>query len=395
MATPTGNALTQARLFSLDKKAFVTPRSSTPKKTATPQTKLTTLFHRQQLASTYSSSSRAPARTQTGKENDGSSSSGGGNERKGKGGKRTSSTPSTFGPLSTFTPSTSKARSTPHLGQRIINPTPSQRRVGPTIDFDDEAPPANSAEMEGEEDRKRKRRVLWGARGQLDFSPAGDHEGFGGEEERGSSRKRARKELVMSTEGEEDEEDEADEEEVVVVHGVDSDQEGDTEDEAEPVPPPTRTVKVFDATPMDLSSDDSAQDDEEMQRSLVPSWPRKRGHKSIVLVPDSEEENDNESDTSDDESGILARRMGGGVDDSGFIEGGIESPIAKKVSSQLVPYVSPSSDDLHIAGRLSPRQQRMRSITQPRPLQIPRTISIRYRHAPTPRPPPPRLRSPR
>lgn len=174
-----------------------------------------------------------------------------------------------------------------HLGRAIINPT--HLREGPTISFDDdESIPFDDREMEGEKSRQRKKRVIDGGRGQLDFVPALDHQGFypgkfyyGGTASRNSSVHVGKKrELEMSVEGEE--------------NGERTESEAATDSE-----------------------------EEELQRSLVPSYRQDRipaQFKSVVIVPDSDEEDLGEE--IDRQCEDLAHEIGGGgCDDSGFAEG--------------------------------------------------------------------------
>ncbi|KAI5474737.1 hypothetical protein MNV49_002538 [Pseudohyphozyma bogoriensis] len=180
------------------------------------------------------------------------------------------------------------------MGRAILNP--SNKRAGPTLDFDDDEPPCDETEMEGEEERRRKRRVVEGGVGQLDFVPVRDFEGFGERRMAGEGRRKAvKKELEFEGDG-----------------SLEGEQESSEPPEPETMDP---TMELHDSQPSSQS-----------QPFSPPTFSRRLPNTSgsFILAPDSDDEPlplANDSDDDDDAFARLALTHGaGGPDDSGFAE---------------------------------------------------------------------------
>lgn len=244
-------------------------------------------------------------------------------------------------------PSVSASTSTSSgIGRRIVNPA--TRRRGPTISFsDEESLPADEHEFDGEEERRKRRRVDKGGAGQLDLCPVEDAAGsFGSQVEssaRGSAKKGERKPLKM--EGEREAEVEG-ENEPATVEALDFAVEDEDED-SQPEPstlnssyyransrslPPQPALLANglpSSSPTSHSSASSAVVAETLQEQLVG-----RRREPIILVPDSspagppqQSDDDGEVQTDEDDEdeeavleSLVRNRAGGGADDSGFAE---------------------------------------------------------------------------
>ncbi|ORY91459.1 hypothetical protein BCR35DRAFT_323289 [Leucosporidium creatinivorum] len=364
---------TQPRLLPLGKKALVTPRASNPsstaKQTKSKQVSLKSAFKRQQNAASRPSTTQQS----TSKENrppsqralaDGRSSSDDDNLLGAKEG-RTAEQPGFFGRLykafahtndedtspSSAASSRQQSQSRPPkgIGKRILNPSASDKRRGPTIDFDASGePPMDDDEMAGETQRRKRKRVQEGGRGQLDLVPADDFEGFGGRTHASgsSSRKRVKRELEMGEE----------EKPVMLELKDDSDEELDKRTEEPPEDswdpePSTRPDSVpAPASPSFNPSkrsyaESSQSDDDTLQQQLVP----RRDDISVVLVPDSDDlvpdSEDEGMQRTDDECDRLAQSMGAGMaDDSGYAEMEVEpeEEKGKDDSNFSLPVLPPS-----------------------------------------------------